>query len=122
MKLDELEPELPNTWYHGTSLENWRKIQKAGVLHAKRKHYRDLEASRRGEFTWVRQTWLTNIQTDAEHHKGGEVVLEVNYTPKDGELYNQRLTPNLKKRMLAGTRVNISVTIPIPLSDIKRVK
>ena len=64
-------------WYHGTSQENWKKIQEEGVLFGKR-YIRDINGNIK---ELSRCTYLT--QDIAEAALYGDVVLEIQYNPRD---------------------------------------
>ena len=54
------------TFYHGTSKENWTKIQNEGILFGERR-------------TISRCTYLATEQQEAE--KYGDIILQVEYDP-----------------------------------------
>ncbi len=56
-------------WYHGTSSENWGKIQAEGVLWGRKSETESLS----------RVTWLATKAENAGKH--GDIVLEVKYNP-----------------------------------------
>lgn len=56
-------------FYHGTTDENWKRIQEEGVLFGVR------------EFAKSRATYLTNDIDEAKQY--GEILLQVEYDPLD---------------------------------------
>ena len=56
-------------FYHGTSKDNWNKIQEEGILFGKR------------ELAKSRCTYLTTDINEAEQY--GEVLLQVDYNPSE---------------------------------------
>ena len=60
-------------FYHGTTKENWKKIQKEGVLWG----VRDAP---------MRCTYLAVDKDEAKCY--GDIILEIEYTPKKGKMNN----------------------------------
>lgn len=94
------------TFYHGTSKENWNKIQEEGVLWGRR-----FVELKKGVITEIdRCTYLATTKEEAEHY--GDIVLEVYYNPlldKDNNNYH----PNSWQ---------LRVYCPISIENIKRIK
>ena len=65
-------------WYHGTSKENWEKIQKEGFLFGRR-YVRTEDGTIIRELP--RATYLTQDIGEAKMY--GDVLLEVQYSPRD---------------------------------------
>lgn len=82
------------TFFHGTTFENWEKIQQEGVLWGKRP-------------LGTRCTYLAVLLTDANQ---GGVVLAVEYEPKSGL---DNYSPDSWQ---------VRVYTPIPLAQITRIE
>jgi hypothetical protein len=102
--------------YHGTSEENWKKIQKEGVLW--------------GGYAWhqtngkdgYRYTYLSPEKEVAEQN--GSVLLEVEYNPIGlGKRVNGKIVDNFVFDTPPGmTCWQFSVFVPIRLDKVTRVK
>lgn len=93
-------------FYHGTSLENWNKIKKEGILFGKREYI-----DKSGNI--VKLDRCTHLAVDKEEAECyGEVLLEVKYNPYVDKP-NNNYHPNCWQ---------IRVYSPIPLSKVKRIK
>ena len=115
------------TWYHGTSTENWDKIQQSGYLGSMRKWYDPTFPPMIDHpFTMVQQTFLTNDINEARQFKtnNGEqrVILAINYPFKQSHLFHSKITTNMIKRLTNNQRVIITVAIKIPLQNIKIIE
>ena len=95
-------------FYHGTSEENWNKIQKEGILFGRRYILDDKTKKPIREVS--RCTYLATDKEEAEYY--GNVVLEVNYDPFEHKEHNNYI-PNCWQ---------IRVYEPILISKIKRIK
>ena len=82
-------------FYHGTSKENWKRIQEEGILFG----IRDKCPSR--------CTYLTPILEESKSY--GEVILEVEYNPYDNPKMNNYVEDCWQVRVYE----------PIPISNIK---
>lgn len=93
-------------FYHGTSEENWKRIQEEGILYGRR-YITDGDGGASHEVS--RCTYLA---TDFEEAKCyGEVVLEVEFDPSESKHNNY-----------CEGCWQVRVYEPIPLSNIKRIK
>jgi len=99
-------------FYHGTSLKNWNKIQKEGVLWGGNTYHKT--NGKKG----YRYTYLT---PEIDIAKGyGDVILEVEYKPIgiDGRgIDNYGFNPPKGQ-----TCWQFSVFMPIKIENIKRIK
>lgn len=91
-------------FYHGTSLDNWNKIQQEGVLYGRRYY---IDNGKTKEIS--RCTYLAVDKKEAECY--GDVVLEVKYNPYKDK-HNNYTTDCWQLR----------VYTPIPIENIKRIK
>lgn len=90
--------ELQKKWYHGTSLENWKKIKKEGVLWGKD-----------GVFN-RRCTFLAKDLKQLEHWtslpmfnewRGFDLILTVKYTPNNiDDDYNPKWWEMIVKKII----------------------
>ena len=102
------KPQIPKglmTFYHGTSEENWKKIQEEGVLYGRR-YIVDNEGKIIQEVS--RCTYLAVEKPEAECY--GDVILEVKYDPSNSEHNNY-----------CEGCWQVRVYEPIPLENVKRI-
>lgn len=100
-------------FYHGTSEEAWKKIQKEGVLWGGDAYHN------RGYKDGYRYTYLTPKRYIAESMGRGPVILEVEYEPIgiDGRgIDNYGFDPPPGQICW-----QFSVFVPIPISKVKRI-
>jgi len=99
-------------FYHGTSLENWEKIQKEGVLWGARTVYAS-DGSISKKYTPDRCTYLAVEKHHANpYKKPREVVLKIEYDPTDDQWCNNYFSGEWQHREYE----------PIPLSMIMIVQ
>jgi len=114
-------------FYHGTTKENWKKIQKEGVLWGKpswNETWRNEEGEKLEPY---RYTYLTPDLDVATTHGSKEVILEVEYNPVgvgnkiDGEtIDNYAFGPEPGQKVKPGDHCwQFSVFIPIPIKNVK---
>ena len=94
-------------FYHGTTLENWEKIQKEGILFGVRVVL-DKNGNVSSKYKTQRTTYLTTTIEEAKCY--GDIVLEVEYDPS--------LQP--KKNNYVDGCWQLRVYEPIPLINIKQ--
>lgn len=94
-------------FYHGTSKENWRKIQQEGVLYGRR-YITDENGCRIKEVD--RCTYLAVDLDEAKCY--GDIILQVEYDP---------LKHNSKNNYIEGCW-QVRVYEPILLQDIKQIE
>lgn len=94
-------------FYHGTTLENWKQIQKEGILFGIRAVL-DKNGNISSEYKPQRTTYLATTTAEAKCY--GDIVLEVEYDPF--------LHP--KKNNYVDGCWQLRVYEPIPLINIKQ--
>ena len=114
-------------FYHGTSKDNWKKIQEEGVLWGK-PSWNETWRNEKGERVETnRYTYLTPDLDIAEKMGSKEVILEVEYEPLGvGNLVDGKVIDNYAFGPEPGQIVKqgdhcwqFSVFISIPIKDIK---
>lgn len=95
------------TFYHGTSRDNWEKIQQEGVLYGRR-YITDENGRRIKEVD--RCTYLAVDLEEAKYY--GDVVLQVEY---------DHMKPGAKNNYCEGCW-QVRVYEPIPLRDINKIE
>ena len=106
-------------FYHGTSEDNWKQIQKEGLLWGRR-YVTDGNGNIIKEVS--RCTYLAKEQSVAEEF--GEVILEVEYNPLNSRGRNRRDKRNhlLNNYDPHPDAWQLRVYEPIPIENIKRLK
>ena len=84
-------------WYHGTSYNNWKMIQKEGILLGKKND--------KGK----RFTFLALEREEADVY--GDITLRVEYDP-ESDLDNNNFIPHC---------LEVRTITPIPLSNLRRI-
>ena len=93
-------------FYHGTSEENWKKIQQEGMLYGRR-YVTDNKGNPIQEVS--RCTYLALGAEEAKQY--GDIVLKVEYNPFE----------NKRKNNYAEGCWQVRVYEPIPLQNIKKI-
>ena len=97
-------------FYHGTTLENWKLIQEEGILFGRR-YIIDNDGNKLEEVS--RCTYLTPMIEEARCY--GDVVLEVEYEPYDGN-------GNKKHNNYIEDCWQFRVYEPISIKDVKLIE
>ena len=106
------------TFYHGTSEENWKKIQEEGILYGRRYI---LDNDTREPIEEVdRCTYLAVDVEEAKHY--GDVVLEVEYNPFNSRGNIKRSKKKLPVNNYVEGCWQLRVYEPILLENIKRIR
>ena len=96
-------------FYHGTTEENWEKIQQEGVLLGVR-HVLGVNGLVSKKYKPSRCTFLATNLLEAKCY--GDVVLEVDYDPSKNKQENNYIEGCWQVRVYE----------PIPLSNVKRIQ
>lgn len=108
--INDTTANRPTKFYHGTSLENWKKIQEEGILFGVIQVW-DNEFKRLcPQYHPSRCTYLTPMISEARCY--GDVILEVEY--------DTTIHPKLNNYV--DLCWQFRVYEPIPLSNVKRIK